>query len=941
MWGLSGRRAEGLAVPVNTQYGPQPQWMSGVYAVKAARLPELLPAVFTQLGFENFNLQPVVRLATATRTKRSSGVLSFSETRQLKIRWDIVDGRSIRIEWIALDPDQRQPAADPELMDRVQQTLDLVIARDRRSGGHEAPSETVLAPGDRHERAVHGNLRDYSECATQDDVQDFETGDLPLGFWAFQKPGRPLQLGKRLFLGRYRTGAPMIYNGVLVCAPQNTGKTSLIVRWAKAANRARYNVFVVDVKGNLRDKLTAGATRLEGDVFHLSTDPQVTDCDRINFLDGFLCGPTGLSAQATERIEQLAAAILPRDSQGRRGSEDEFHYKNSLIWLTGLIHLLLLRQVYYPRSFAEGKRRADLSDLYELARDDDELYRWIGLLREAEQVNQRKGRRLPEFGADYWVREISLLIDPEKMPEGQRDRRHSYRDYTQALVQALRPFARSGTMAGKVSDFGPGRLFRLEDLGKDEPHAPVTMILAAREQDGDKAEAVLAMTIARLQHLLFDRVRLKDPRPILLLLDETRRIRAFEPNKYITYAREAKAGCVIVYQSLDQIGEERAIHEILENVGTQIYLGSVVGNTAKYFTNVLPERSRRTLQSNPSRTERGVTRTEVVAQERVKLLTTNELFRLPAGEYPGLVYINDQPRRPPILVEMSEQARPKVRARVRVERTPKPELAGPEQVTVGAQGLQFRSIEAALGVGSVRVLVQPGVYSESLVLRRPVEIRGEGDAQQTVVEAVGAPAVVVSGAEVTLKKLTLRANGVAVVVAGGKLLLEDCQIESAAGAGIEIRAGEGDFRRVAVYECGGPGVLVEPGARVVVSYSDLAGNSAPQILVRGTAAVEASYVRFGKDCGVCVEPSGKLSLTDSSVVRNARNGVEVKSRAGIELNRVRFVNNGEFGVLGLAGSTGQVIACRFEESTGPLRSKGDIGLQPGSLIRVSAERSRS
>jgi hypothetical protein len=37
--------------------------------------------------------------------------------------------------------------------------------------------------------------------------------------------------------------------------------------------------------------------------------------------------------------------------------------------------------------------------------------------------------------------------------------------------------------------------------------------------DGDKAELVLGMTIARLQQLLFDRVGLDEPPRILLLLD--------------------------------------------------------------------------------------------------------------------------------------------------------------------------------------------------------------------------------------------------------------------------------------------------------------------------------------------------------------------------------------------------------------------------------------
>ena len=130
------------------------------------------------------------------------------------------------------------------------------------------------------------------------------------------------------------------------------------------------------------------------------------------------------------------------------------------------------------------------------------------------------------------------------MPEGQHDPMHGYRDYTQGMVAALEPFSRHGTLYRKVRDPGPRRLFALEDLGRTDQ--PVTIILAAREQDLEKAETVLALAVKKLQQFLFGRFEKaeKDVRPVLLLLDETRRIRAFDANKYITFAREAKAGCV-------------------------------------------------------------------------------------------------------------------------------------------------------------------------------------------------------------------------------------------------------------------------------------------------------------------------------------------------------------------------------------------------------------
>ena len=47
-------------------------------------------------------------------------------------------------------------------------------------------------------------------------------------------------------------------------------------------------------------------------------------------------------------------------------------------------------------------------------------------------------------------------------------------------------------------------------------------------------------------------------------------------------------------------------------------------------------------------------KTMQVGQEQVSFVTSNELYRLPAGNWPALVYINDQPRRNPILVDLDQ-----------------------------------------------------------------------------------------------------------------------------------------------------------------------------------------------------------------------------------------------------------------------------------------------
>ncbi len=540
---------------------------------------------------------------------------------------------------------------------------------------------------------------------------------MPLGTYAFDGEQADRARGPELFLGRDRTNARREYRGTLICAPQNSGKTAFLIRWAIAANRAGFNIFLIDVKGNLRTKL---APHLRGRICFFSTEPEEVESHRINFLDGL----DPLTPLGSERIREIVTALLPDEGILARGSEESRHHRNDVAWLTGLLHLLKLREVYRPETLLDNDgepRPADLNDLYELAADENLLYATIEQLRADEAVLREVGAGVPECGVDHWVREISLLLSPQRSParyllpagamrefpaelverlqavkdtyfgtsglfqealqqvltaddlsqwgsqleelarlppEGDRRPEFGYRDYTQTIVTSLEPFARHGTLYERVRGGADSETnFSLAELNRvDEP---VTILLAAREQDLEKASTVLALAVKHLQHLLFERVNYADSelRPVLLLLDETRRIRAFEANKYITYAREAKAGCVVVYQSLDQIGDDKKISEVLENVGQQIYCGSLVGNTARHFIHVLPKRYRQVVSEQVMESGQAVrSRTLTFSKELVDYFTTNELYQLPAGDWPALIYLNDLPKRKPILVDLYDPA---------------------------------------------------------------------------------------------------------------------------------------------------------------------------------------------------------------------------------------------------------------------------------------------
>lgn len=628
---------------------------SDQFFIDGATLRQLLPTVYQRCAYSPPQIEDATRTAAATKAFQEQGYYPGSVQLQAIVRWDPVEAGLTAVSWGVFDISHGQRNRRARLTQELGAMLRTVISLwvgDAAAREQSAlPNNPVTPPGGTPEQLYTGTLRDYSACAMLGEVADLVTGVLPLGSYTFGFGDKPEMVGSPLYLGQYRNEAPMEHNGVLLCAPQNSGKTSLIVRWAEAASRSTYATFLVDVKGNLRGKLEE---RLHGEVYCFSTNPADENSDRINFLDG----PMGLEPSETDRIRQLATALLPSRGYVEKGGVGEYQYQNRVIWMTAFIHLLKLAECYFPEWFLDDEdqeRSVDLADLYELIADEELFYEWIQKLRIGEMVVASRGDAVPVCGVDHWLLELAVMLDRKSIPVGQRAERDSFRTFTTGLLTALEPFSKHGTLHRRVRSFGPGRQFDLETVLGGAAR-PVTVILAARQQDLNNADAVLSLAIKRLQWFLFDRMTQVDAgkRPVLLLLDETRRIRDFDAPEYISFAREAKACCVVAYQSLEQITPKEKRVELLENVGTQIYLGSMVGNTASGFMGILPQRSRLAVTRQIVRTANTETLTLNIASEKVDTLTTAELYNLPGGSWPALVYINDQPRRSPFFTNMKE-----------------------------------------------------------------------------------------------------------------------------------------------------------------------------------------------------------------------------------------------------------------------------------------------
>ena len=287
-----------------------------VFRVRPAVFRDHLYNALRQCGYDRPEVDDATRSVTANRETSLPPPLSGKRKVVLTLKWEPAAGvpGATAAAWFVADHSQGSVRrSDAKSIKQIGEVLQTALPPPEPPGPpDDLPLDPVLAPGQWFEGAYTGTLRDYSGCATPNEVLDLTGGVLSLGSYAFGKPG-DCYYGPPLSLGLDRTQAPLEYKGVLVCASQNSGKTSLIVRWAEEANQAGYNVFLIDVKGNLRGKLDG---RLGGRVCYFSTDPQ-EECDSINFLAGLGCS----TPEDTERIQSLVAALLPSEGWVGKGGK--------------------------------------------------------------------------------------------------------------------------------------------------------------------------------------------------------------------------------------------------------------------------------------------------------------------------------------------------------------------------------------------------------------------------------------------------------------------------------------------------------------------------------------------------------------------------------------------------------------------------------------------
>lgn len=235
--------------------------------------------------------------------------------------------------------------------------------------------------------------------------------------------------------------------------------------------------------------------------------------------------------------------------------------------------------------------------------------------------------------------------------------------------------------------------------------------------------------------------------------------------------------------------------------------------------------------------------------------------------------------------------------------------AAPGAVVVAADGSgDYTSLAAALKAvaPNARVVVRAGTYEESIVVDRQVEIVGEGPREGVRIVGADASCLRMEAGRARVAGLTLRGEArgeaafFAVEVAGGELLLEECDITSTtlSCVGVHGETAAPVIRRCRVRDGADSGLYFFDGARGSVEDCEVSGHANVGVAITGGAdpSVIRTHVHGGRSAGVAVWQGGLGLLEGCEIYGNRMAGLGVSEGGRPVVRACRIREGGNTGV---------------------------------------------
>ncbi|NJO94598.1 MAG: hypothetical protein HC820_10205 [Hydrococcus sp. RM1_1_31] len=213
---------------------------------------------------------------------------------------------------------------------------------------------------------------------------------------------------------------------------------------------------------------------------------------------------------------------------------------------------------------------------------------------------------------------------------------------------------------------------------------------------------------------------------------------------------------------------------------------------------------------------------------------------------------------------------------------------------------QFISINEAIqnvpSGSQIRIL--PGIYNETLIIDKSLEIIGEGAVEEIILENSDANCILMQCDRATVSNLTIRnrtkseGNAYhAVDISQGQLILEDCDITSDSLACIAVHSHLADpiIRRCKIHHGKQGGILFYQGSKGLIEDCDICNHPYLAIAIRTLAnpTIRRCQIHDGKQGGIFAWGRGLGTVEDCDIYNNQSSNIKISPDSNTTLLQCR------------------------------------------------------
>ncbi|HEV2706474.1 MAG TPA: right-handed parallel beta-helix repeat-containing protein [Pyrinomonadaceae bacterium] len=217
----------------------------------------------------------------------------------------------------------------------------------------------------------------------------------------------------------------------------------------------------------------------------------------------------------------------------------------------------------------------------------------------------------------------------------------------------------------------------------------------------------------------------------------------------------------------------------------------------------------------------------------------------------------------------------------------------------------FATITEAIAAAEAgyRILVRPGLYQEGLLIDKPLEIIGAGNAADVVIQATGQNAVLFKATMGRISNLSLRQSGrgtwQCVDITQGRLELEGCDLTSESGSCLAIHDGaDPRIMRNRIHDGQSSGVYVYASGLGTLEDNDIFGNALSNVSIKsnGNPTLRRNRIHDSKQNGVMVYENGQGTLENNDIFGNGYSGIEIREHGNSTVRNNRIKKNAFYGI---------------------------------------------